>query len=223
MIGAGSVLTKSIPPGCLALGVPARVVQSLTSEGCRSSERMSNTVSTLTEAMAFRSRNQEYLADRKEELELARLCGNPALMRGAGSHGHFQLPPSPSSMISTDADSMIQAHQFHQALLQHFEQQDQDEGLHARKQLMQARPSDSVPGSETEGESQQRHRPHRRQQTFLRRLFRSEIVAAVAITLGTTLLLVNLFFAGMLVGARRVAVVVDPPSGLQMGRLDFTG
>ena len=67
VIGAGSVITKSIPPQMMAFGVPARVVQDLTKAGVGPGD-YSATVNTLTEAMAFGRQ-----LDRKEELELARL------------------------------------------------------------------------------------------------------------------------------------------------------
>lgn len=67
VIGAGSVITKNIPPASVALGVPARVVQDLNVVGVGIAD-FSATVNTLTEAMMF---NRQL--DRKEEVELARL------------------------------------------------------------------------------------------------------------------------------------------------------
>jgi len=70
VIGAGSVVTRDVPPAKVALGVPARVVMDLTAEGAGETDYTS-TVDTLPDAM----RLGRHL-DRKEERELARLMGN---------------------------------------------------------------------------------------------------------------------------------------------------
>jgi hypothetical protein len=67
VIGAGSVVTKNIPPATMAFGVPARVVQDLNTLPAGVAD-YSATVNTLTEAMTH-----DRQIDRKEELELARL------------------------------------------------------------------------------------------------------------------------------------------------------
>ncbi len=69
MIGAGSVITRNIPPLSMALGVPARVVQNLTDIGVGTCD-FNDTVDTLTEAMAFGRQ-----MDRRDEFEMTRLTG----------------------------------------------------------------------------------------------------------------------------------------------------
>jgi hypothetical protein len=65
VIGAGSVITKCIPPGTMALGIPARVVQKLTEAA---PPEVNATVKTLSEAMAYGRQ-----LGSKEEAELTRL------------------------------------------------------------------------------------------------------------------------------------------------------
>lgn len=96
VIGAGSVITKNIPPLTMALGVPARVVHDLkhVAEGAD----YSDTVETLTEAMMY---GREL--DRRDELELARLTHSLCIIQqrknaqlpqnGKGSHAAEPSPP----------------------------------------------------------------------------------------------------------------------------------
>ena len=56
IIGAGSVVTRSIPANCKAMGVPARVTGAISSTAC-TSERKVETVDAKTGSLTF-NKNQ---------------------------------------------------------------------------------------------------------------------------------------------------------------------
>ncbi|KAK0625121.1 trimeric LpxA-like protein [Bombardia bombarda] len=197
VIGAGSVVTRSIPAASLAVGVPARVVQSLVDVG---PTEVGATVSSLNEALAYGRPAHSYTPfsgdmsmDRKEELELARLVSNNLLLRNQ--------------------------HQ-HQVQLQHY-QEGNGQGVAGLVAGVGVSPGAGVsgPGAARSGEAVRvgsgGEQPHGigigATRRMVWRLFRSEMLAVVAVTSVAFALLSSLFLAGMLMGAKRFTVFVDVP------------
>ncbi|KAM7210191.1 Trimeric LpxA-like protein [Rhypophila decipiens] len=212
VIGAGSVITRSIPPSTLAVGVPARVIQSLDEIKTRPSEVCSS-VATLADAMTSFSRSSAPI-DRLDELELARLSNGlfprlgppppPPATHVRGHHSAKQLSISSSSSSASgrtpDTGSCSES-----TVLD----DDTDHCL-ARTRRRRRREHSMTP-SRSARHRMMRHCPQ---------LFKSEIMAVVAVTSIAFTLLTCLFFAGVLMGAKWFAVLVNPTQGTAMTSFD---
>ena len=200
MIGAGSVITRSIPPSTLAVGVPARVIQSLEEMRMRPSEVCSS-VATLTEAVGFARSTP---MDRLEELELSRLSSG-LFPRLAPAPPSQSMPMNGSTkLLAASASSSVSGRTPGTASCSDSTALDDTdhEGMpHSRRR--RRRDHSTAP---------LRSRRHR----MLRKcpqLFKSEIMAVVAITSVAFTLLTCLFFAGVFMGAKWFAVLVNSPPG----------
>lgn len=209
MIGAGSVITRSIPPATLAVGVPARVIQSLDATTVRPTEVCSS-VATLAEAMSSFAHSAAPM-DRLDDLELARLssgifprlnptpttvpiptaehvrCHNSAKQLSISSSSSAATGRTPDSGSCSDSTAL-----------------DYDTDHDFPRTRRRRRREHSMTSSRS-----RRHRVMRNCPQF----FKSEIMAVVAITSVAFTLLTCLFFACMFMGAKWFAVLVNPVHG----------
>lgn len=209
VIGAGSVITRSIPPSTLAVGVPARVIQSLDETTMRPSEVCSS-VATLAEAMGNFAQSCAPL-DRLDELELARLssgmfprlglapttAGPASVSEPVRGHhmGTQKLSISSSSSSATGRTPESGSCSESTAL-----EDDTDHDL-PRSRRRRRREQHSMTPSRSRHHRVIRNCPQ---------LFKSEIMVVVAVTSVAFTLLTCLFFAGMLMGAKWFAVLANP-------------
>ncbi|KAK3690185.1 trimeric LpxA-like protein [Podospora appendiculata] len=184
VIGAGSVVTKSIPAYTMAAGVPARLLPSPPASSTKSDELFQTEVtrSVSTLAEAMIYSRAQPL-DRKEELELARLSSS--LLRAQQLKlKHQQIQSQPQLL----GDSRGQ-----------------------QQQLDDCR-GGAVPDARDGNGSGLGRGSVQSQPRMLWRLFRPEVMIIVAGTSVAFAMLVSFFLAGVLVGAKRFAIIeVDQP------------
>lgn len=217
VIGAGSVVTKSVPPLNLAVGVPARFRP--LAEIPRKVDADS-TVDSLKEALAcgrsfppptsqpsFAAGGHQHqlTQSQAEELDrLAKLCVNPTLMRAATNESHYHFS-SHQSML-TELRYTAGAQQLKLRKTETISPSDMprvDTTQLAWQQSQQCSGGSKETGSVGVGAGSGTGRRR------VSRIVRAELTAIATVTLVALLLIVGIFFAGVLLGAKRITIVVD--------------